>query len=120
MTIHRHNNLAIFMLCMLTLAGCIIRPRTIHDSHASFDGGVANSGNLGFYTNNAGVPFMVITPHKMARYEAMILAGYGTNFLPHLKVAEGVTPFTNGTWLLDLEHQEKFSVMNQRRKEQTK
>ena len=116
----RSNDASLALLCVLALAGCIIRPNALESHGASYDGSNRTSGNLGFYTNTSGESFMVITPHKRDRYEAMIEAGYGTNFTPRLKQPDGLTKFTNDTWLLDLEHQAKFTEMNIRRKESAK
>jgi hypothetical protein len=81
----------------------------------SFDGADRNSGILGFVTNSSGV-FMAVTPHARDRYNAMIDAGLGTNFLPHLSRDYGVSTFTNGTFLFTPEALVDFGVMNRIRK----
>jgi hypothetical protein len=109
---------ALFWACLLIfLFGCAstIRPRPIQDNTASFDGGVQNSGVIGFVTNAGGV-FVNVTPRLRDRHNALIPI-YGTNFLPAPKIDEGITPGTNGTFLMDLGAFEKFLRMNRQRKQ---
>ena len=100
------------------IAGCstTVTPKAFQDQTASYDGGQLNSGLIGFYTNDARVVSMVVTPHFRDRYNAMIPT-FGTNFQPALKLDAGIEPFTNGTSLLDLEHLVKFTTMNRWRKQ---
>lgn len=112
-----------FILCTLfyslIVAGCItktVRPPTIADSAPSFDGGVQNSGMIDFYTNSAGVVWMEVTPHFRDRYNAMI-PRFGTNYLPALRLDEGIVKHTNANYLIDLDHLVKFNTMNRWRKE---
>lgn len=114
---------AAFILCAIVYSliavGCItktVRPETITDSAPSFDGGAQNSGMIDFRTNEAGAVSMEVTPHFRDRYNAMI-PRYGTNFLPALKIDEGINAATNGNYLIDLDHLVKFNTMNRWRKQ---
>lgn len=92
-------------------SSCTKIPKPISTPTASFDGGVQNSGYIGFYTNATGETWMVITPRKRETYNALI-PKYGKEFARPLTVPdEGLTPFTNGTSLLDLEHVVKLNMM---------
>lgn len=121
-TTHRNNAraaliglLAIILALLALFVGCTVTPKAFKDSTPSFDGGEMNSGLIGFYTNEQSVSFMVVTPHFRERFDALAPV-YGTNFLPAVKPGEGFSPFTNGTYLLNLEGLYKFSVMNRKRK----
>lgn len=102
---------------LIFFLGCstTIRPRQIQDTTASFDGGVQNSGVIGFVTNGLAA-FAEVTPHFRDRYNAMIPI-YGTNFLPRLKLDEGISAHTNGNFLIDLRGLDNFLRMNRLRKQ---
>ncbi len=101
----------LLFLFALLLAGCTVTPKKVSATVASFDGGAQNSGFLG-YTTNGGV----LTPHAFERYNALS-ARYGTNFVPALTPAAGCAAFTNGTWLIDAQHEIYFKTMVRWRKE---
>ena len=102
---------------LIFILGCsnTIRPRQIQDTTASFDGGIQNSGVIGFVTNGPAA-FAEVTPHFRDRYNAMIQI-YGTNFLPRLKLDEGISAHTNGNFLIDLRGLDNFLRMNRLRKQ---
>ena len=106
----------------LVLYGCrgglTVTPRTVRDNVASIGvSGTANGGWLGYWTNAAGVTYSVIDADARARYNELIAEGWGTNIRPRLVTQDaGVEPFTNGTFLINLMHDEAMGLMNQRRK----
>jgi len=89
-----------------------VAPRAANDVVASFDGGVQNSGFIGFTEDGSGV----ITQHAKDRYNGLI-GIYGNKFIPVLVTDEGVNAYTNGTYLIDAEHLVKFGTMNQWRRD---
>ena len=89
-----------------------VAPRSAFDTVASFDGGVQNSGFIGFADDGSGV----ITQHAKDRYNALV-GIYGNKFLPVLVTDDGVRSHTNGTYLIDAEHLVKFGTMNQWRRD---
>lgn len=115
--------LAVFVvtaaICLLCSCSTTVTPKAFDDQTPSYDAGQLNSGLIGFYTNEAGVVSMVVTPNFRDRYNAVIPT-LGTNFHPALKADAGIYPFTNGTSLLDLEHLVKFTTMNRWRKQSLK
>jgi hypothetical protein len=103
--------LALTVLGVLWLAGCTVRPVAVEASLPSFDGGQLNSGFLGYTSNRLGV----LTPHGYGRYNALI-GQYGNRFAPPLAPGAGCKPHTNGTWLIDAQHEVYFKTMNRWRK----
>lgn len=109
----------VIAVCALIM-GCsmvkTIRPAPVVSEVASFDGGEQNSGTLGFYTNGSGVTSIAVTPHFRDRFNAMVPT-HGAKFSPPLKLDDGLTPFTNGTYLISLQHFQNFTTMNRWRKQ---
>jgi hypothetical protein len=106
--------LATLMLCVAVGAinGCrTVTPPPVNDYVVSFDGGHQNGGWLGFHTNAAGEAFCVITPAAKARYDGLAVK-WGKAYAAPVKPGDGCQPFTNGTWLIDLEHNVKAIEMN--------
>jgi hypothetical protein len=96
--------------------GCTVRPRIVKDKTPSFSGGSQTGGWLGFYTNAQGEAFSVINHDAKLRYDALARI-YGTNYLVPVIPGAGCSPFTNGTWLIDFEHDVKAREMNWWRKQ---
>lgn len=104
---------ALFAL-LLAMASCTVTP--VHTTAAvpSYDGGVQNSGLLGYHTNGA-VVYRVLTPHSHDRYNGLIDV-YGDRFIPHLKHDDGVVPFGTN-YLIDPQHWVYALQMNRWRTE---
>lgn len=88
-----------------------VTPKIVRDSTASFDGNAQNSGFLGYTEDGYGV----ITEKARKRYNALIKT-YGKRYPVTLKPDAGLKAFTNGTWLIDNEHDVKATEMNLWRK----
>lgn len=95
----------------ILLVGCTVIPKALNTQEASWDGNQQNSGELGWFTNSAGVVQQVVSPHWRERYNGLI-AEFGDRFSPRTSADAGLTAFTNGTWLVDDEHLGKFTRMN--------
>ena len=108
------NGTWLLTICLLLAAiglsscrgGLTVTPREVRDTVASFDGNAQNSGFLGYTPEGIGV----ITPHARERYNDATQL-YGDRFTPKLVRDAGLTPFTNGTWLIDNEHDVKAREM---------
>lgn len=108
---------AIIAACILLAAGCgTVTPNLVESPAASYDGGIRNSGLVGFQTNGA-VVYTVVTPHWRDRYNAMI-TDYGARFRPPITAGYGVTDGTN--ILATPEAVVKFTTMNRWRKTEGK
>lgn len=111
----RTSLIAILTLLALTglSSGCTrtIIPPSVRDSGASFDGGQKDSGFRGWYTNSNGAVFAVMSPKAHDRYNALV-SKFGNQYPVPLKNNDGTQSFTNGTWLIDSEHDVKFREMN--------
>ena len=53
-----------------------------------------------------------MTPHFRLRYNALV-AKYGTRFMPPIVQDQGLTPFPDGTWLVNQQAMVWFLDMNQ-------
>lgn len=101
-------------LLALLLAGCswlTVRPDPLRLPGPSVDGDDWNSGLLGYVTNEAGVVRLAVTPRLRARYHAM-LSNYSARLAPAPAPDAGLTPYTNGTWLMNDEATRRFLDMN--------
>lgn len=87
----------IFVACG---GGCTIAPRQIVYAKPSFDeNNVANSGMLGMAAGGSEI----IRASVRSNYNALITI-YGTRYLPALRADDGITAYTNGTYLMDRTH----------------
>ena len=98
-------------MLIVCLTGCgTVTPQPVQPRAASFDGNQQDSGLL-----NGGKPLpngnFLITPHALARYNALI-AKYGKTFLPPLAAAEGTIEQADGNFQIDAEHIADFARMN--------
>jgi len=100
------------ILVAVVILGCTVTPRIVNDSQPSFDEGKQNSGFLGYTADGSAV----ITSNALARYNALCVR-YGTNFLVPVRPGDGVQPFTNGTFLIDAQHNVDAQKMNRWLKE---
>jgi hypothetical protein len=99
---------------LLVLFGCTVTPRQVQDTGASFDGNERTSGFLGYTADGSGV----ITSNALARYNGLI-DQFGKRYTPPLQHNAGVTPFTNGTFKIDAQHNVRAQEMNGWKKAQT-
>jgi len=83
----------------------------VKDLQPSFDGGVQNSGFIGFTVDGSGI----ITPHARDRYNGLVQI-YGTNFVPVLRVDAGITATPSNAFVIDAQHLVDFATMNRWRK----
>lgn len=96
----------------LSESGCTTTPKIVRDDTPSFsETGKQDSGFLGYTDDGHGV----IVESARARYNALI-AKYGDRFTVPLKPDAGITPYTNGTYLIDPAHNVKAMEMNRWRK----
>lgn len=108
---------AIIAASILLAAGCgTVTPTIVESPAASYDGGVRNSGELGFVTNGLVVS-LEVTPHWRDRYNAMI-ADFGARFKPAIKPDYGVT--VGDRIFATPEAVVKFTTMNRWRKTEGK
>jgi len=95
--------LAVMLAVMLTAAqqGCTIAPReVVVPGQASFSGTSQNSGMLGLEPVSGSE---IISGGARSNYNALV-GVYGAKYLPPLRPDDGITGFTNGTYLLDKSH----------------
>lgn len=114
-------------MVQVLFSACTVTPSKLKDKVASFDGGVLNSGFLGF-TNDIVPPsteverFGMITPNAYGRYMALAQE-YGPRFTPPLSLQGRGTPEYRGDfkghgyYLIDKQHLVYFQTMNRWRKE---
>jgi hypothetical protein len=107
---------AVLFIVGFSLTGCTVSRPAIDTTLPSFDGSAMNSGMVGWHTNGETIQ-LIVTPHWRERYTNLV-ANFGGRFHPPLVDPQrGLTPFTNGTWLVDDEHLSKFNTMNRWRRE---
>lgn len=94
------------------LCGCTVTPVRVVDRAPSFDGGVRNSGFIGYDSAGNGI----LTPHARDRYNGLA-EKYGKRFIPPTNPNDGITPTPTNTFLIDPEHLVKFGEMNLWRKQ---
>ena len=99
---------SIWVISLLVVLGaCTAVPPTIEDVSPSFDGGLQNSGFLGFTNGMA-----LITVNAWLRYNSLI-ERYGNQIIPPLEFNAGVTTNVPGvSYLLDKQHLVDFATMN--------
>lgn len=103
----------IFLLFLCSCASTVV-PAPLVASTASWDGGVLNSGHLGWLPDSSEI----VTPHRRDRYNAMILV-YSNRFSPAIYLDYGVTlcVISNRTCvIMSPEAQDKGIQMNHWRK----
>lgn len=93
-------------LLIAGIIGCTstIRPKAPVATQASWDGGVQNSGFIGFDAAGNGV----LTAHTRDRYNAL-MDRYGNHFLPPVKAGDGITATATNTFLIDAQHLAYFA-----------
>ena len=95
------------VISALVIGACTVAPPVLKDQVPSFDGGVQNSGFLGF-TNGMGL----ITVTARMRYN-LLIERYGNQFIPPLEHDAGI--FTNvpgQSYFIDKQHLVDFATMN--------
>lgn len=97
---------ALALATLFLLAGCTVTPTPLKRSVISYDGAIQNGGFLGYLTNG----FAVITPTAKERYDSAVEC-YGAMFLVPLRLGQGVSAYTNGTWLIAPEYNRKAQTM---------
>ena len=106
--------LALLLTATAFLSSCgTVTPPVARASVASFDGGKQNSGVLGANLNPDGsIASLRITANARNRYNSLV-AKYGGQFLPPLKLDDGITPGAiSGEFALDAQHVADFAEMN--------
>lgn len=94
-------------MALHVFASCTITPRTVRPVDASFDGTQKNSGFIGWTEDGRGS----ITSRARSRFNELV-RHHGDKFLPPITPDYGLTPGTNGTWLITQESLVKFQTMN--------
>lgn len=105
-----------YLLVVLLLSGCssvqhsAVVPQPVVASTASFDGNVQNSGIV-----SAGAKGFHVTPHFLARYDAMLTVN-GLHISPPRKAGdrEGITVEPGG-YVFDAEAMNRFVELNRLR-----
>jgi hypothetical protein len=92
---------------ILIFAGCTIAPKPVAAAHPSLDGNTANSGLIGRLPDGS----FEITKNAVLRYNGLIAAGYGSHFIPPLKVNDGTAPLPDGDVRIDAQHLADFAEM---------
>lgn len=101
----------IFWLVLVAMQGCsTVAPKGVEAKGASADGNIFDSGVVGIGPDGVS---SIVRAHWRDRYNAMI-GTYGK--VLNLRPDDGLTVFTNGTWLVDREHHGMFQDMNAWRK----
>lgn len=100
-------------LVFLLISGCAHTyvPKVVKPVAISYSGNAQNAGFVGFTTNGVGV----IDANAREKFN-YLATFYGTNFVPPVVKDYGLTPFTNGTYLITSEALSEFMVMNTWRK----
>lgn len=113
----RLGQILLLAVTLLTAAsigpvGCTttIAPRVVESSKPSWDGTNANSGFVGFSGEHG-----IITPHARERYNGLIEI-YGRRFVPPVAKDYGITPGTDGNYLITPHALTYFTAMNRWRK----
>jgi hypothetical protein len=99
---------------LLLTGGCLtstVVPEPVVSTATSFDGTNQNSGLICFTTNGTAI----LTPHARDRYN-LLIARYGTNFIPSLTNDAGIVPTLTNTYEIDAEHLADFCSMNRWKK----
>lgn len=112
--------LLILMLFCTVASTCRhpIIPDPLNMPGASWDGNNRNSGFLGWYTNNTGIIYGVLTPRARERYNGLI-DEYGNRFIPPLKKDYGIINNTTNFFITS-EALYDFIKMNRWHKEEVK
>lgn len=106
------------LLILVVLLGCTVTPKHFVQHEISFDHGIQNGGFIGYIQGGTNDGWGVITSDAKSRYDRLVERFGGTNYFTVAIIrGEGLVPFTNGTWLIDPEHNRKAQTMNRWRKE---
>lgn len=109
--------MALAFFVILTGCGTVgtIAPTPVTTSQAGFTGNEPNGGFLGYLPADGmgqGHPGH-LTAGAVARYNALILAGYGKGLvLPAIKPGDGLIRLSDGTYEIDDEHLVLFGQMD--------
>lgn len=98
--------LMLFVTILLTSSSCTIVPKPVSPKQPSYDGGVQNSGFIGFTSSGAGM----LTFHKADEYNQLV-AKYGSRFVPPVKTGDGLTMTATNVVVIDQEHLVDFETM---------
>ncbi len=114
----RRITVAVAVCCLLcgfaVQPGCTVIPQTVSDNAPSFDGGVQNSGFIGYDAVGNGI----LTPNARTRYN-LLIEQFGKRYLPPLKIDDGIIPTTTNTFLIAPQYLVDFREMNRWRKAKT-
>lgn len=97
----------LLVIVALVVSGCTVAPQPIKASRPSLDGNSANSGVVGIRPNGE----YELTTTAIARYEALIDAGYGKPLMPPARRGVGYYPMPNGDWSMTKQYVADFGIM---------
>jgi hypothetical protein len=105
--------LNILALAVFLLAACTstVTPGLVVPTHASNDGGEANSGLVMRLADGS----FLVTDHFHDRYNGLIEI-YGRQFVPEVKKDAGIARQGDDRWIIDAQHLDYFLKMNLWRK----
>ena len=103
----------ILLVLSLVFVSCssTVIPHQTNSSEISWDSNEQNGGFVGFDKQGYGI----ITPNARARYN-LLINKYSTNFIPSLKIDDGIFLTPTNNFRIDAQHLSYFSTMNRWRK----
>ncbi len=104
----------VILLVFVTSCANTIFPHKTVSKEISWDNNEQNGGFIGFDNEGYGI----ITTHARDRYNNLITI-YSTNFIPPLKINDGISLTPTNNFKIDSQHLSYFSRMNRWYKNKT-